>query len=199
MRSCAPSPARSASGDSRGCRRSAFSTALRGVTDPEEKRKIIGRLFIEVFEEQARRLSDIALSGAGHDLSGRDRVGRRSDRQGAGDQVPSQRRRACRRTCSFQLVEPLRELFKDEVRRIGIELGLPHELVYRHPFPGPGLGVRILGEVRREYADLLRRADHIFIEELRRTGSTSAPARRSRCSCRCARSASWATGAAMST
>jgi GMP synthase (glutamine-hydrolysing) len=70
----------------------------------------------------------------------------------------------------FQLVEPLRELFKDEVRRIGLELGLPHELVYRHPFPGPGLAVRILGEVRREYADLLRRADQIFIEELRRHG-----------------------------
>jgi GMP synthase (glutamine-hydrolysing) len=68
----------------------------------------------------------------------------------------------------FQLIEPLRELFKDEVRRIGVELGLSHELVYRHPFPGPGLGVRILGEVKAEYADLLRRADHIFIEELRR-------------------------------
>ena len=70
----------------------------------------------------------------------------------------------------MQLVEPLRELFKDEVRRIGVELGLPHEMVYRHPFPGPGLAVRILGEVRREYAELLRRADHIFIEELRRHG-----------------------------
>ena len=87
------------------------------------------------------------------------------------------------------LVEPLRELFKDEVRRIGVELGLPREMVYRHPFPGPGLGVRILGEVKREYAELLAQADAIFIDELRKADCTTRPARPSPCSCRSSRSA----------
>ena len=103
-------------------------------------------------------------------------------------------------TLNLKLLEPLRELFKDEVRELGVALGLPHDMVYRHPFPGPGLGVRILGEVKKEFADLLRRADAIFIEELRNTRSmrrrskasigelprtgTTRPARHSRCSCR---------------
>ncbi len=143
-----------------------FMAALAGVTDPEEKRKIIGRLFIEVFDEQAGKLEDIgwlaqgtiypdviesagAETGKAHVIKSHHNVGGLPERM------------------NLKLVEPLRELFKDEVRRIGLELGLPHDMLYRHPFPGPGLGVRILGEVKKEYADLLRRADHIFIEELR--------------------------------
>jgi GMP synthase (glutamine-hydrolysing) len=144
-----------------------FLDALRGVGDPEEKRKIIGRLFIEVFEEQAGRIADVdflaqgtiypdviesagAATGKAHVIKSHHNVGGLPERM------------------KLTLVEPLRELFKDEVRRIGVELGLPYEMVYRHPFPGPGLGVRILGEVKKEYADVLRRADAIFIDELRR-------------------------------
>jgi GMP synthase (glutamine-hydrolysing) len=146
-----------------------FLTALAGVSDPEAKRKLIGRLFVEVFEEQARHIGEVdflaqgtiypdviesaaARTGKAHVIKSHHNVGG----------LPAQLR--------LRLVEPLRELFKDEVRRIGIELGLPHDMVYRHPFPGPGLAVRILGEVRPEYAQLLRRADHLFIEELRRHG-----------------------------
>jgi GMP synthase (glutamine-hydrolysing) len=144
-----------------------FLAALAGVTDPEQKRKVIGRLFVEIFEEEATRLRNIkwlaqgtiypdviesagAKTGKAHVIKSHHNVGG----------LPAAMR--------MKLVEPLRELFKDEVRRLGVELGLPFEMVYRHPFPGPGLGVRILGEVRKDYADLLRRADHIFIEELRR-------------------------------
>ncbi|HTT05321.1 MAG TPA: glutamine-hydrolyzing GMP synthase [Steroidobacteraceae bacterium] len=144
-----------------------FLAGLAGVVDPEAKRKIIGRLFVEVFEEQARSLEDVgflaqgtiypdviesagASTGKAHVIKSHHNVGG----------LPAELRLA--------LVEPLRELFKDEVRRIGVELGLPHEMVYRHPFPGPGLAVRILGEVSAAHAQLLRRADHIFIEELRR-------------------------------
>lgn len=144
-----------------------FLAALRGVTDPERKRKIIGNLFIEVFEEEAAKLTEVewlaqgtiypdviesagAKSGKAHVIKSHHNVGG----------LPAEMR--------LRLIEPLRELFKDEVRRIGVELGLPYEMVYRHPFPGPGLGVRILGEVKKEYAEILRRADHIFIEELRR-------------------------------
>ncbi len=108
-----------------------------------------------------------ALAGAGHHLSRRDRVGRRQDQEGPHHQEPPQRRRPAGDAATSSCCEPLRELFKDEVRELGIALGLPHEMVYRHPFPGPGLGVRILGEVKQEYADLLRRADAIFIDELR--------------------------------
>ena len=143
-----------------------FLTALAGVNDPEEKRKIIGGLFIEVFEEQAQQLKDIdwlaqgtiypdviesagASTGKAHVIKSHHNVGGLPERM------------------RMQLVEPLRELFKDEVRKIGLELGLPWDMVYRHPFPGPGLGVRILGEVKKEYADLLRQADDIFISELR--------------------------------
>ncbi len=144
-----------------------FLAALRGVADPEEKRKIIGRLFIELFEEEAEKLKDVrwlaqgtiypdviesagARTGKAHVIKSHHNVGG----------LPAQMK--------LRLIEPLRDLFKDEVRRIGLELGLPRELVYRHPFPGPGLGVRILGEVKKDYADLLRRADDIFITELRR-------------------------------
>jgi GMP synthase (glutamine-hydrolysing) len=115
------------------------------------------------------RVSRVQMAGPGHDLPGRHRVGRRQDRQGPRDQVPPQRRRPAGGH-GAELVEPLRELFKDEVRQIGLELGLPHDMVFRHPFPGPGLGVRILGEVRKTYAELLRRADAIYIEELRAAG-----------------------------
>jgi len=144
-----------------------FLEALAGVTDPEAKRKIIGRTFIDVFDAEAQRQRDVrflaqgtiypdviesagARTGKAHVIKSHHNVGGLPERM------------------HLTLLEPLRELFKDEVRRLGIELGLPREMVYRHPFPGPGLGVRILGEVREEYADLLRRADAIFIEELRR-------------------------------
>ena len=144
-----------------------FLSKLVGVADPEEKRKIIGNTFIEVFDEEATRLRDVnwlaqgtiypdviesagAKTGKAHVIKSHHNVG------GLPDDM------------AFELVEPLRELFKDEVRKIGLELGLPYDMVYRHPFPGPGLGVRILGEVKKEYADLLREADAIFIEELHR-------------------------------
>jgi len=143
-----------------------FLGNLAGESDPEKKRKIIGRTFIDVFDAQASKLDNIqflaqgtiypdviesagAKSGKAHVIKSHHNVG------GLPEEM------------NLKLVEPLRELFKDEVRKIGLELGLPYDMVYRHPFPGPGLGVRILGEVKKEYADLLRRADHIFIEELR--------------------------------
>jgi len=146
-----------------------FLTALVGVVDPEEKRKIIGRVFIEVFEEQARALQGIkwlaqgtiypdVIESAGAD-TGKAHVIKSHHNVGG---LPAD--------MDMQLVEPLRELFKDEVRKIGVKLGLPREMVYRHPFPGPGLGVRILGEVKKEYADTLRAADAIYMEELRRHG-----------------------------
>ncbi len=140
-----------------------FLDELKGVADPEQKRKIIGRVFIEIFEEEAGKLTtanwlaqgtiypdviESAGSKNSHLIKSHHNVGG----------LPEDMK--------LKLVEPLRELFKDEVRKIGVELGLPSEMVYRHPFPGPGLGVRILGEVKKEYADLLRLADHIFIEEL---------------------------------
>ena len=144
-----------------------FLQELAGVDDPEAKRKIIGRVFIEVFEEQARLLDDVvwlaqgtiypdviesaaAGSGKAHVIKSHHNVGG----------LPADMR--------LKLLEPLRDLFKDEVRKLGLELGLPQQMVYRHPFPGPGLGVRILGEVKQEYADCLRKADAIFIEALHR-------------------------------
>jgi GMP synthase (glutamine-hydrolysing) len=144
-----------------------FLTALKGIADPEQKRRIIGQHFVEVFEEQAAKLANVqwlaqgtiypdviesagAKTGKAHVIKTHHNVGG----------LPAAMR--------LKLIEPLRELFKDEVRKIGVELGLPYDMVYRHPFPGPGLGVRILGEVKQEYADLLRRADAIFIEELRK-------------------------------
>ena len=145
-----------------------FLGDLAGVSDPEAKRKIIGREFVEVFQAESAKLPQarwlaqgtiypdvIESAGAktkkAHTIKSHHNVGGLPD------------------TLKLQLLEPLRELFKDEVRELGVALGLPHAMVYRHPFPGPGLGVRILGEVKREFADLLRRADNIFIEELRAT------------------------------
>ena len=146
-----------------------FYAALQGIADPETKRKTIGRVFVEVFEEQAARLPGIrwlaqgtiypdviesagSATGKAHVIKSHHNVGGLPERM------------------QLRLLEPLRELFKDEVRRVGVELGLPREMVYRHPFPGPGLGVRMLGEIRPEYVPLLQRADHVFIEELRREG-----------------------------
>lgn len=146
-----------------------FMGHLAGVSDPEQKRKIIGREFVEVFQAEAQKLPDakwlaqgtiypdvIESAGAktkkAHTIKSHHNVGG----------LPE--------TLKLRLLEPLRELFKDEVRELGVALGLPHEMVYRHPFPGPGLGVRILGEVKQEFADLLRRADAIFIDELRAAG-----------------------------
>jgi GMP synthase (glutamine-hydrolysing) len=144
-----------------------FMAALAGVQDPEEKRKIIGGLFVTIFEEEAAKLKNVkwlaqgtiypdviesagTASGKAHLIKSHHNVGGLPEKM------------------HLKLLEPLRELFKDEVRKLGLQLGLPKDLLYRHPFPGPGLGVRILGEVKKEYADKLRRADHIFIEELRK-------------------------------
>mgnify|MGYP000055749019 CR=1 FL=1 len=143
-----------------------FLGKLVGVTDPEQKRKVIGNTFIEVFDEEASRIEGVGflaqgtiypdvIESAGH-KDGKAHVIKSHHNVGG---LPDYMK--------LELVEPLRELFKDEVRKIGLELGLTNEMVFRHPFPGPGLGVRILGEVKKEYADLLRRADHIFLEELR--------------------------------
>ena len=146
-----------------------FMKHLTGVTDPEKKRKIIGREFVEVFQRESAKLPNakwlaqgtiypdvIESAGAknnkAHAIKSHHNVGGLPD------------------TMHLKLLEPLRELFKDEVRELGVALGLPHDMVYRHPFPGPGLGVRILGEVKQEYAELLRRADAIFIEELVASG-----------------------------
>jgi GMP synthase (glutamine-hydrolysing) len=142
-----------------------FLKALENQTDPERKRKIIGNLFVEIFEEESDKLSNAkwlaqgtiypdviesagAKTGKAHLIKSHHNVGGLPEHM------------------KLELLEPLRELFKDEVRKLGVELGLPYDMVYRHPFPGPGLGVRILGQVKKEYADLLRLADHIFIEEL---------------------------------
>src|SRR5690606_29122055 len=144
-----------------------YFKALEGVSEPEAKRKIIGNLFVDIFEEESARLKNArwlaqgtiypdVIESAGS-KTGKAPVIRSNNNVGG---LPEHMK--------LGLVEPLRELFKDEVRRLGVELGLPREMVYRHPFPGPGLGVRILGEVRPEYAELLARADAIFIEELRK-------------------------------
>jgi len=142
-----------------------FLSALAGVDEPEAKRKIIGRVFVEVFDEEASKQTKVkwlaqgtiypdviesaaSATGKAHVIKSHHNVGG----------LPAE--------MALGLVEPLKELFKDEVRKIGLELGLPYDMLYRHPFPGPGLGVRVLGEVKKEYCDLLRRADAIFIEEL---------------------------------
>ncbi|MBC7961401.1 MAG: glutamine-hydrolyzing GMP synthase [Steroidobacteraceae bacterium] len=146
-----------------------FLSALAGESDPEKKRKIIGGLFVDIFDEESNRIEganwlaqgtiypDViesagAKSGKAHNIKSHHNVGGLPDHM------------------NLKLLEPLRELFKDEVRAIGEELGLPRQMVWRHPFPGPGLGVRILGEVKKEYADILRRADAIYIEELYASG-----------------------------
>src|ERR1700716_1363062 len=144
-----------------------FLAALAGVSDPEQKRKIIGRTFVEVFDEQAQQLRGVQFLAQGTIYP--DVIESAGARTGKAHVIKSHHNvGGLPEKMHLQLLEPLRELFKDEVRRLGIELGLPREMVHRHPFPGPGLGVRILGEVRREYAELLRHADAIYIEELRK-------------------------------
>ncbi len=144
-----------------------FLDALRGETDPEKKRKIIGGLFVKVFDEEANKLTGVDFLAQGTIYP--DVIESAGSKTGKAHVIKSHHNvGGLPANMRMKLVEPLRELFKDEVRRLGVELGLPREMVYRHPFPGPGLGVRILGEVRKDYADLLRQADNIFIEELRR-------------------------------
>lgn len=146
---------------------SRFLQRLTGVSDPEQKRKIIGNTFIEVFEAEAEKLVDAKWLAQGTIYP--DVIESAGAKTGKAKVIKSHHNvGGLPEHMKLGLIEPLRELFKDEVRMIGIELGLPSEMVYRHPFPGPGLGVRILGEVHKEYAEVLRRADAIFIEELRR-------------------------------
>jgi GMP synthase (glutamine-hydrolysing) len=145
---------------------SLFFTALKGISDPEEKRKIIGKLFIDVFQEQAQKLSGIKWLAQGTIYP--DVIESAASKTGKAHVIKSHHNvGGLPENMQFSLIEPLRELFKDEVRKIGLELGLPYDMLYRHPFPGPGLGVRILGEVKIEYADILRKADKIFMEALR--------------------------------
>jgi len=142
-----------------------FLNALEGKTDPEEKRKIIGNMFIEIFDEESSKLSSAKWLAQGTIYP--DVIESAGSKTGKAHLIKSHHNvGGLPEDMKLGLVEPLRELFKDEVRTIGVELGLPSEMVHRHPFPGPGLGVRILGEVKKEYADILRLADHIFIEEL---------------------------------
>ncbi len=144
-----------------------FLEALRGVDDPEEKRKIIGGLFIKIFEEEAVKVTDVQWLAQGTIYP--DVIESAAAKTGKAHVIKSHHNVAgLPEEMQLELVEPLRELFKDEVRKLGVELGLPYDMVYRHPFPGPGLGVRILGEVRKEYADILRRADAIYLEELKK-------------------------------
>ena len=144
-----------------------FLGKLAGVKDPEKKRKIIGATFIEVFDVESSRLNNIKWLAQGTIYP--DVIESAGSKTGKAHVIKSHHNvGGLPEHMKMQLVEPLRELFKDEVRKIGVELGLPYDMVYRHPFPGPGLGVRILGEVKKEYADILRDADHIFIEELRK-------------------------------
>lgn len=142
-----------------------FLERLKGVTDPEAKRKIIGNTFIEIFDEQAAQLEDVHFLAQGTIYP--DVIESAAVKNGQVQVIKSHHNvGGLPEDMRMELVEPLRELFKDEVRKLGLELGLPYDMVYRHPFPGPGLGVRILGEVKKEYADILREADAIFIEEL---------------------------------
>lgn len=144
-----------------------FLSKLKGVDDPEAKRKIIGNTFIDVFDSEATTIKDVNWLAQGTIYP--DVIESAASKTGKAHVIKSHHNvGGLPETMKMKLVEPLRELFKDEVRRIGLELGLPYDMVYRHPFPGPGLGVRILGEVKKEYADILRRADAIFLEELHR-------------------------------
>ena len=150
-----------------------FLSALKGVKDPEKKRKIIGKLFVDVFQKEAKKLKGakwlaqgtiypdvIESAGARSGSAGKKAVTIKSHHNVGG--LP--------KSLKLKLLEPLRELFKDEVRELGLALGLPREMVFRHPFPGPGLGVRILGSIKKDFVQLLQRADAIFIEELRNSG-----------------------------
>jgi GMP synthase (glutamine-hydrolysing) len=146
-----------------------FLSALGGVEDPEQKRKIIGRIFIEVFEEEANKLGDIGFLAQGTLYP--DVIESISPKGGPSATIKTHHNvGGLPERLPFKLLEPLRELFKDEVRQVGRELGLPEEMVGRHPFPGPGLAIRVLGEATRENLDVLRRADHIYIEEIRAAG-----------------------------
>ena len=145
-----------------------FMRELDGVADPEAKRKVIGREFVHIFQEEAAKVANARWLAQGTIYP--DVIESAGAKTKKATTIKSHHNvGGLPETLHLKLLEPLRELFKDEGRALGISLGLPPEMVYRHPFPGPGLGVRILGEVRRDFADLLRRADHIFIEELRRT------------------------------
>ena len=146
-----------------------YFSALAGVSDPEAKRKIIGRLFVEIFDEESLKLKGVKWLAQGTIYP--DVIESAGSKTGKAHVIKSHHNvGGLPEHMKLGLVEPLRELFKDEVRRIGVELGLPREMVYRHPFPGPGLGVRILGEVKPEFAHLLAQADAIFIDELRKSG-----------------------------
>jgi GMP synthase (glutamine-hydrolysing) len=146
---------------------SRYLDALAGITDPEQKRKIIGNLFVEIFDEEAAKIKDAKWLAQGTIYP--DVIESAGSKSGKAHLIKSHHNvGGLPENMLLKLVEPLRELFKDEVRRLGLELGLPADMVFRHPFPGPGLGVRILGEVKKQYADLLRQADAIFIEELYR-------------------------------
>ncbi len=143
-----------------------FFGALAGIADPEAKRKMIGRLFVEVFDEEAQKLQGVRWLAQGTIYP--DVIESAGGKTGKAHVIKSHHNvGGLPEQMNLKLLEPLRELFKDEVRRIGVELGLPREMVHRHPFPGPGLGVRVLGEVKSEYAEILKQADRIFIEELR--------------------------------
>ena len=146
-----------------------FLQALAGETDPEQKRRIIGNLFIDIFEEEAARIDDAIWLAQGTIYP--DVIESAGGKTGKAQNIKSHHNvGGLPDYMKLKLLEPLKELFKDEVRAIGEELGLPHQMVWRHPFPGPGLGVRILGEVKKEYADILRQADAIYIEELYTSG-----------------------------
>jgi len=146
-----------------------FLDGLAGVSDPEKKRKVIGNTFIEVFDEESQKISNVNFLAQGTIYP--DVIESAASKTGKAHVIKSHHNvGGLPDDMALELVEPLRELFKDEVRKIGVELGLPHDMVYRHPFPGPGLGVRILGEVKKEYCDILREADAIFIEELHNSG-----------------------------
>ena len=142
-----------------------FLGRLSGVSDPEQKRKIIGNTFIEVFDEEASNIDNASFLAQGTIYP--DVIESAANKNGKAHVIKSHHNvGGLPDDMALELVEPLRELFKDEVRKLGLELGLPYNMVYRHPFPGPGLGVRILGEVKKEYADILREADAIFMQEL---------------------------------
>ena len=146
-----------------------FLNGLKGVSDPEKKRKVIGNTFIDIFDAESQKIDNVNFLAQGTIYP--DVIESAASKTGKAHVIKSHHNvGGLPDDMALQLVEPLRELFKDEVRKIGLELGLPYDMVYRHPFPGPGLGVRILGEVKKEYADILREADAIFIEELHNSG-----------------------------
>ena len=146
-----------------------FLSELAGEDDPEKKRKIIGRVFVEIFEEESKKIDNAKWLAQGTIYP--DVIESAASKTGKAKVIKSHHNvGGLPDHMELELLEPLRELFKDEVRKIGVELGLPEKMVYRHPFPGPGLGVRILGEVKKSYADILRQADAIFMQELEKTG-----------------------------